>query len=180
MQQNDSLADGYLRARVDEEADLQRVRQRRRQLLGQQADVLVQVPGVGVQHRDLRRHRGRHPLVRVPDVPDVVPRVEVLVAGLVVQVLPLAADDQKRVGVLVRDALGFGEVLFPQLVDPALGHRRGGRLRLRRCAARGHLAAEVPQPTCRARVRAALVEHPPRQRRCVARALLALFCTPFE
>ena len=88
-----------LAARVDEEDDAQRVRERGGEPPRVADEQVVQVPRVGVQPRHLRRGGGDHARMRVPDVADVVDEVEVGPPVLVVEVGAGAADDLQRLPV---------------------------------------------------------------------------------
>jgi hypothetical protein len=132
-----------LAPRVDEEhhAVAQPRRHRRQQPLGELAHVWVEVPRVGVERGDLLRDRVGDGGVGVADVRHVVARVEEDAARFVDQPRAVAAHDQERVGVGVRDGLGRAEVLLahgedvrlvePQHAPPACEqvacHKRTGR-----------------------------------------------------
>jgi hypothetical protein len=75
-------------ARVDEKEDAERRGQRGSQPAGIVVDGVVQVAGVGVEHRHLALAGGDHGRVTVPDMGDVVDSVEVSPPLCVVEVLP--------------------------------------------------------------------------------------------
>eukprot|EP01050_Picozoa_sp_SAG11_P022900 SAG11_NODE_4448_length_1891_cov_2.406250_2_plen_174_part_00 len=140
-----------LGARVDKEANLQWLGHGGLQALREMRNILVQVTRVRVERRylptaevpqwksvdhsggarangrsgtDLCRHSGSNLGVGMTHVADIVARVEVARATLIEEVLALAAYDEQRVGVLVRDGLSLGEVLLPQFVNFRLGRVR--------------------------------------------------------
>ena len=100
-----------LAAGVHEEADVEPVREGRDDALGVRQDGVVQVAGVGVEHRHLPRAGGDHARVRVPHVGHVVDRVQVGPALVVVQPRPDAAHDPQRV--LVGQAQARGQPAPP-------------------------------------------------------------------
>ena len=92
-----------LRAAVDEEAHVQRVRERRREPARVVDHRPVQVARVGVEHLHLALPGGDHPRVAVADVRDVVDQIEEGAALVVEQIRALAADDLQRLVVGERE-----------------------------------------------------------------------------
>ena len=88
-----------LAARVHEVADAKRIRQRRREPLRVAHQVVVQVARVRVEHAHLLRRRLHDAGMRVAHVRDVVVRVEVSTARVVVQILHPAAHDFQRLAI---------------------------------------------------------------------------------
>ena len=85
-----------LRAAVHEEACRQRVRHRRRQLLRQPHDVVMQVAAVGIELAELDARGCDDARVAMADVAHVVDEVQVLLARLVVQELTAAVLQLQR------------------------------------------------------------------------------------
>jgi hypothetical protein len=114
-----------LAAGVDEEAHRQRLGQRGGEALGIAEHLVVEVAGVGVEHRHLPGSGRDDMRVRMADVRDVVDRVEVGATLVVVQVRADPAHDPQRVAVRDRQ-VGAEE-------PSSLGERVGDAAVLRRC-----------------------------------------------
>ncbi|EJK68555.1 hypothetical protein THAOC_10253 [Thalassiosira oceanica] len=137
-----------LRAGVDEEDLLERAGEEARELRREEARVLVEVPRVRVERRELGGRGGQDLGAGVADVRDVVPRVEVVPAGGVRQGAPPAGDNVERPGVGVGDRVARAHVAraegghLGRRQGEGLGQRRGrpagphgGTLRRVRCCA---------------------------------------------
>ena len=129
-----------LRARVHEEAHVQRVRERRRQRPRVVDHRSVQVARVRVQLRHLPRAGLDHARVAVADVGDVVDQVEVRAAVGVVEVRAAPADDVQRLAIGQRERLAH--------------HDRAARRDVRSRGSRGD-AARQPEQQVRVRADAA-------------------------
>ena len=120
-----------LRARVHEEAHVQRVRERRRQRPRVVDHRSVQVARVRVQLRHLPRAGLDHARVAVADVGDVVDEVEVGAAVGVVEVRAATADDVQRLAIGQRERLAH--------------HDRAARRDVRSRGSRGDAARQSEQ-----------------------------------
>jgi hypothetical protein len=81
---------------ADKKENPERVRQPGLEPEGILHDVVVEIAGVGVEDRDLLLGGPHHPGVTVSDVGDVVRRIQVGLAVLIVKELPKAAHDLER------------------------------------------------------------------------------------
>src|ERR1035437_1931216 len=88
--------------RVDEEAHVQRWRERRDETLGVFREMIVEIASVGVEHRHLCLRSAHDAWMTVPNVRNVVVGVEIATTLVVEQVLPPAASDAHRIA--IRDA----------------------------------------------------------------------------
>jgi hypothetical protein len=110
---------------ADKKENPERVRQPGLEPEGILHDVVVEIAGVGVEDRDLLLGGPHHPGVTVSDVGDVVRRIQVGLAVLIVKELPKAADDLERP--IVRHAEIWSEAKTAELEKRGFFPRRSRR-----------------------------------------------------
>src|SRR4030042_3573535 len=115
-----------LASAADKKENAQRLRQHFLETEGIFHDIVMEIAGVGVEHRDLFLGGADDPRMTVPDVGNIVGCVQVNLTVFIKEVLPEAADDLE--GSTVSDAQVWAQIPPPEAQDLLFFPRRFLRL----------------------------------------------------